>query len=187
MDKAQKQLIDTYFRKRDIANEQNGEEDGAFNELAFTFYEFGYILTHNNLDIDIPHGDVKKFFKYGDESKIKKINPNTLSSEILTIALSLSGEFFIKGVTPEKLAELSADQIYKILEHNIYYGKYLDVGKIENSQQIYFLFLMGYMAYLNSAVPEEYPDWLNKFNLDKMDDDDANRLIRRYPELIDKM
>jgi len=55
MDKAQKQLVDTYFRKREIAIKQNESN-------RHTIHELRYLVDNNMIKIeDIPEDEVPNF------------------------------------------------------------------------------------------------------------------------------
>jgi len=175
MDKAQKQLFDTYFRKRNIANNQPEAWEGQYNENAFTYYETEYLLTHDT-GIRVDSSSVDIYISNEPKSKLEKINMDTLSPKALTTALEISCKFFYDRVKPERIAELNGNQIFWIVYNHPDCADKFDLSKIDDSNDIYRLAKMAYDDL-------EYPDIINKLNLKKMNSRDISLLLHQFPNL----
>jgi len=185
MDKAQKQLVDTYFRKRKIASDidyDDGGDEGS--PYSFRNYEIRYTVINSNMTLnanmletlfggnDKEHeNDEDLYNPYPYYQKNKRfVNLNKVDDSGLVFLLQHWFKDYISMITPEKLNSLPGKDIALIISYNPNAVKNFDLNKL-NSADIPIVLSRQYGLG-------------NYFDLNRMDTKDAVSLFSKRPYLI---
>jgi len=184
MDKVQKQLYDTYFRKRKIANEQERDEDGQYDEFGYTRYEVGYILTHD-VGFKLSSYYTQQYVNTMENDELDKIDINKLPHNIAAYVLATQFRVFYPKISSEKLKEFDGHDIYVAMYFHPEIVDRVDLKLVVDPSEIYQL---ANKAFKNMLFPDIYNiSDLNKIisglDLKKMGDDNISILLSTFPQL----
>ena len=160
MNKKQNQLIDTYFRKRNVAIERGGRRNFYGLHEALYLYDKGRYDAINNLGPN----DVVRLYEVRPEL-IDKINIK--NSSVYTRLFSAYPEL-VDVVPHENISDYSIAHI--ILNQPQLIDK-LPLDKLKSN---------GVFEILSS-----YPQFINKIGINKLSYDELTRLIIEQPSIID--
>ena len=186
MDKAQKQLVDTYFRKREIANEiketdpEYEDEYEGETETEFRKYEAEYIINHNT-GIKLDYRTERALIYGSSIDVLKKLNPNNLSDNAL-IHYTPNNIFsiFSPKIPLERFKNLDKDKIFGMAYNHMEIANELDLSKIDKSMDLYMLLeKIGYNF-------QKYKHLMNKINLDFISEYHKNLLLQQFPVELTK-
>lgn len=179
MDKAQRQLIDTYFRKRAIAAET--EDD----EYELTVYELIYLLENN------------------------KVGVNDLKDSEISIILIKRPDLFEKIASEKNINELKFRHIFEIMIARPELIDRFDFEKINNYHSFHSengerlvkllishpelidrfptnIFSDSTVIELITNQPKFINRFINRFESEKWNVASIIKILRTFPELIDK-
>lgn len=165
MDKNQKSLVDTYFRKRNIAAQQNN----SYYELSKV--EVEYSLNNNiNLNYDLLDGSRLADIVLNYPHLIPKIN------------LSLINQDYVSEIVSEQPKQLNLfiDRAYDIDGDNITYI-------VEKQPQLLHRFKLSNLDSGNiSKIITKHIDLIDFFDISNFESGDISRVVSTHPELINK-
>jgi len=194
MDKAQKQLIDSYFRKRKIANDAGG----LSYKSQLKNHELKYFLRNGMMSInDIGH-NLQKFSFISDNPEMLNIKnvidgvDNRMLSQLIR-----SDKKIFNYISPERLATFDNNNLQVILPTNPQFIKYFDKSKFNQhviSDIIFhnpkdadkYIDLLGLEKFDGATIASwlsNRPEWIDKFDLNKLSDGQLDALMNTQPEL----
>jgi hypothetical protein len=176
MDKPQKQLLDTYLRKRDIARSQ-----GDSWRYKFQNYEIIYMLKNQMYDKVDPNK-----LDGSDITEILKTDP-TLISELKYYLkkLNVSRVKELLGVRPE-FVQYMQQNLLKLNEHSIYKLLLAQPSLIKSLTQEQIMHLMTpHTIEILSAHPETVDDLM--MHVRRFDGEDLAIVLIKQPQLAEKL
>jgi hypothetical protein len=185
MDKAQKELINTYFRKREIADKQSS--------LNYELYEIIYAI-NNNIYIDtsiLSELDVINILK-NNPQLIAKFNLKRMGGysigKILRFQPQLVDRFDLSKLSGEIVGELLIYQpqlIDKFDLQNVSYSPFISEAIIENPKLIDNFDLSKLNSGGIHAILRSQPQLIGKFDLQRLRGWNIGELLMTQPRLID--
>jgi hypothetical protein len=190
MDKAQKQLVDTYFRKRAMATEQG-------SGMHFHPYEINYELKTGAKDINnLPRKTLVSMLINFPQWFDKVERPNILNDFELGVLLSAQPQLIDK-FKPERIHVLGDTPIAIILSKQPQLVDRFDLSVLDhkdiadilsNQPSLYDKLGSNKFDHIDIAkVLEKQPSLADKFNLDLLDHLDLIMILNDQPELRDKL
>jgi hypothetical protein len=164
MDKAQKQLVDTYFRKRKLATEVG-------SGMHFYPYELNYQISSGQKNInDFPRKTVVSILMGHPQWFDNVIKPDTFKDNEIGFILSSQPQLFDR-FNPARIRALDDGNIGLILQ---------------KQPQLADRFDLADMSHWDAAkVVAEQPQLLSKFNVDGFNGYDINTILEKQPQLVD--
>lgn len=206
MDKLQKQLIDTYFRKRTIAAEQDGTNARTLQEMDY-MNKHGYNVGELNSVEEVllnPSLYHERYFD-GDEAMIillqrpeliEQVNPDKISAYRRADLLTKHPQYFdklnkkrdIKGWyltkvlenQPQLVTRFSKEELAEIVDMNI-------VSILIAHPEIYKYFDINRLSdFYQAELLQHQPNLASVMDLSKMGSNYIARLLIMYPYLKDQ-
>lgn len=164
MDKAQKQLIDTYFRKRKLATEVG-------SGMHFYPYELSYQILSGQKDINQFPRKTAVSILMGHPQWFDKVNkPDTFKDNEIGLILMSQPQLFDK-FNPQRIRALDDGSISLILQ---------------KQPQLADRFDLTDMSHWDAAkLVAEQPQLLNKFSVNNFNGYDINTILEKQPQLVD--
>ena len=164
MDKAQKQLIDTYFRKRKLATEVG-------SGMHYYPYELSYQILSGQKDINqFPRKTIVSILSKYPQWFDKVNKPDTFNDFEIGVILSEQPQLFNK-FNPARLRALDDTAIALILQKQPQSADRFD--------------LTDFSHWDAAKIVAEQPQLLNKFNIDKFNGYDINTILEKQPQFVD--
>ena len=164
MDKVQKQLVDTYFRKRKMATEVG-------SGMHYKLYELNYQIISGQRDVnDFPRKTAVSILTKYPQWFDKIYKPDTFKDFEIGVILSEQPQLFDR-FNPQRLRALDDTAIAIIL--------------IKHPEMADKFDLSDFSHWDAAKVVAEQPSLLKLFNVDKFNGYDINTVLEKQPQLVD--